>query len=175
MQRWLYPVWFGSFVVLSLGLVVPAHGQYRVQKSAFGNGGRNGFLQQAPGFSGQAAMQKMCGNGQGRTPFSQGGGMMGPFSQNGGLQNPSLQGGGLQNPFLQGGGLQNRFPQRGGLQNPFLQGGGLQNPLAPGIGGNGPIDPAQLQLMIQMLQNQAAATQMQAPLQQASGPWFQQQ
>jgi hypothetical protein len=181
-------VWLGSFALLSLGLVLPAHGQYRVQKSAFGNSGRNGFSQQGPGFAGQGGMQKMCGKGQGQTAFGQGGalqnfygqgsGVQNPFGQGGGMMNPFGQGGGLQNPLMQGGGLQNPFMQGGGLQNPFMQGGGLQNPLLQGTGVNGPIDPAQLQLLIQMLQYQAALMQMQAAIQgggpqPANGQWVQ--
>jgi hypothetical protein len=148
-------VWLGSFAFLSLGLVLPAQGQYRVQKSAFGQSGRNGFSQQVPGFAGQGGMQKMCGNGQGQTPFGQGGSM----------QNYYGNGATVQNPFGQAGAVMNPFGQGGGLQNPFMQGGSVQNPLLQGIGGNGTIDPAQLQLLIQMLQNQAAAMQMQAAIQ----------
>ena len=181
-------VWLGSFALLSLGLVLPAHGQYRVQKSAFGNSGRNGFSQQGPGFAGQGGMQKMCGKGQGQTAFGQSGamqnsygqgsGIQNPFGQGGGMMNPFGQGGGLQNPLMQGGGLQNPFVQGGGLQNPFMQVGGLQNPSLQGIGANGPIDPAQLQLLIQMLQYQAALMQMQAAIQgggaqPTNGQWVQ--
>jgi hypothetical protein len=128
-------VWLGSFVFLSLGLVLPTQAQFRAQKSAFGQSGRNGFFQQGAGFTGQGGMQKMC-NGQGQTPNGQGGTVMNPFGQGGGLQNPLMYG--------------------GGMQNPFVQGGSMQNPLVQGIGGNGTVDPAQLQLLIQMLQNQAA-------------------
>jgi hypothetical protein len=128
-------VWLGSFAFLSLGLVLPAQGQYRMQKSAFGQSGRNSSSQQGTGFTGQGGMQKMC-NGQGQTPYGQGGAVMNPFGQGGGLQKPLMYG--------------------GGMQNPFMQGGSIQNPLVQGIGGNGTIDPAQLQLLIQMLQNQAA-------------------
>jgi hypothetical protein len=158
-------VWLASFAFLSLGLVLPAQGQYRVQKSAFGQSGRNGFSQQGPGFAGQSGMQKMCGNGQGQTPFGQGGSMQNYYGNGAGVQNPFGQGGAVMNPFGQGGGLQNPLMYGGGLQNPFMQGGSMQNPLLQGIGGNGTIDPAQLQLLIQMLQNQAAAMQMQAAIQ----------
>ena len=171
-------VWLGSFALLSLGLVLPAHGQYRVQKSAFGNSGRNGFSQQGPGFAGQGGMQKMCGKGQGQTAFGQSGAMQNSYGQGSGIQNPFGQGGGMMNPFGQGGGLQNPLMQGGGLQNPFVQGGGLQNPSLQGIGVNGPIDPAQLQLLIQMLQYQAALMQMQAAIQgggaqPTNGQWVQ--
>jgi hypothetical protein len=171
-------VWLGSFALLSLGLVLPAHGQYRVQKSAFSNSGRNGFSQQGPGFAGQGGMQKMCGKGQGQTAFGQGGALQNFYGQGSGVQNPFGQGGGMMNPFGQGGGLQNPFMQGGGLQNPFMQGGGLQNPLLQGTGVNGPIDPAQLQMLIQMLQYQAALMQMQAAIQgggpqPANGQWAQ--
>jgi hypothetical protein len=139
-------VWLGSFALLSLGFVLPAQGQFRVQKSGFGQSGRNGFSQQGPGIAGQSGMQKMCGNGQGQTPFGQGGSLQNYYGNGTGMQNPLGQGGAVMNPFGQG----------GGLQNPFMQGGSMQNPLVQGIGGNGTIDPTQLQLLIQMLQNQAA-------------------
>jgi hypothetical protein len=144
-----------SFAFLSLGLVLPAQGQYRVQKSAFGQSGRNGFSQQGPGFAGQGGMQKMCGNGQSQTPFGQGGSIQNYYGNGATVQNPLGQVGALTNPFGQG----------GGLQNPFMQGGGMQNPLLQGTGANGSIDPAQLQMLIQMLQNQAAAMQMQPAIQ----------
>jgi hypothetical protein len=157
MKRSLRLVWLASFAVLSLGLVLPARGQFRVQKSGFGQNGRNGFSQQGPAFAGQGGMQKMCAKGQGQSPFGQGGAM----------QNFYGQGGGMMNPFGQGGGMMNPFGQAGGLQNPFMQGGGLQNPFMQG--GNAPIDPAQLQLLIQMLQYQAAM-QMQAATQNGVRP-----
>jgi hypothetical protein len=150
MRHVVYSAWVGSFAVLSLGLALPAHGQFRVQKSAFANSGMNGFSQQRPFFQGPAGMQKACGNGQGTTTFNQSGGVITPFSQ-GGLQNPFTQGG-IQKPQMQGAGMQNPFRQRGGLPNPLMQ----------GIEGSGPNDPAQLQMLIQMLQYRGAAMQMQA-------------
>ncbi len=132
MNRCRLLISMGSFAVLAVAGSVPAHGQYRMQKSPPGQSGVQPTGQQGGG------MQKMCGKGQAQTPFGQtGGGMQTPFGQTtGGMQSPKGKGGGMPKPILpmfgQGGGLQTPFASGGGMTNPLGQGGGLQTPMGQG-------------------------------------------
>ena len=131
---------------------------------------QKGFTQQVGGFGG------MCGKGHGggdQNPFIQQGGFPNPFQRQGGQNpfiqqgamqnplmqqvgmNPFVQQGAMQNPFMQQVGVQNPFVQQGAMQNPFMQQVGMQNPFMQQIGMQNPLafNPAQMQMLAQLLQN----------------------